>query len=89
MGACLDGTQWMGIVGGVAQAYALANRCLTKVEPGMVILPSLSPWVLESRGFRSDMRFHAFVTSRSLMEYYRQHGPPDDCNLKNSRLTCH
>jgi hypothetical protein len=29
------------------------------------------------------------VNRLGLMEYYQQFGPPDDCDLKDAKLTCH
>jgi hypothetical protein len=89
--ACLDGVQWMAIAGGLDEAFALANRCLTGVGPVIVNLNDSSPylWTPEMRDFRRDARFQKFVTNFGLMEYFRQYGPPDDCELKNNKLTCH
>jgi serine/threonine-protein kinase len=46
-------------------------------------------WVPEMRPFRRDPRFQAFVTRMGLMDYWNKYGPPDDCDLKNGKLTCH
>lgn len=34
----------------------------------------------EMAHFRQDPRFQAFVTRLGLMDYWKQHGPPDDCD---------
>jgi hypothetical protein len=46
-------------------------------------------WTPELRGFRQDSRFQAFATRLGLMQYWQQYGPPDDCDLKDGKLTCH
>ena len=46
-------------------------------------------WLPEMRPFRRDLRFQAFVTRLGLMEYWKQYGPPDDCDLNDGKLTCH
>jgi TolB-like protein len=93
VGTCLDGTQMMAIAGGLDAAFALANQCLARLEPGVAMWSSLRAgylwWSPEMRGFRRDARFQAFLTRLGLMEYYQQYGPPDDCELTNNRLTCH
>jgi TolB-like protein/Tfp pilus assembly protein PilF len=88
--ACINGVQSMALLGGLDEAFALANRCLSKFEPGMVVdWLNFHPWWPEMREFRRDARFQAFLTRLGLMEYYRQYGPPDDCELENNKLTCH
>jgi TolB-like protein/Tfp pilus assembly protein PilF len=87
--ACLDGVQWMAIAGGLDEAFALANQCLTRVDPGMVVTSSFYQWLPEMRPFRRDARFGDLVTRSGMMQYYRQYGPPDECDLKNNQLTCH
>jgi hypothetical protein len=88
--ACINGVQSMALVGGLDEAFALANRCLTRVEAGTVIdWWRFDPWSPEMRGSRRDTRFQAYVTRLGMMEYYQQYGPSDDCELKNNKLTCH
>ena len=45
-------------------------------------------WMPEMRPFRLDPRFQAFVTRLKLFDYWKQYGPPDDCNLVGERLVC-
>jgi hypothetical protein len=45
-------------------------------------------WLPEMRPFRRDPRFQAFATRMGLMDYWKQNGPPDDCDLKNGHLAC-
>jgi hypothetical protein len=48
-----------------------------------------SLWTPEMRPFRRDPRFQPFVTRLKLMDYWQQSGPPDDCELKDGKLSCH
>ena len=45
-------------------------------------------WWPETRPFRKDPRFQAFVTRMNLIDYWKQYGPPDDCNLVGEQLLC-
>jgi TolB-like protein/Tfp pilus assembly protein PilF len=89
--ACLVGAQYMFVVGGLDEAYELANRCLSRMEPAAIAFVStqLPVWGPDMQAFRRDARFSALVTRVGLMEYYRQYGPPIDCEINNNRLTCH
>jgi TolB-like protein len=46
-------------------------------------------WTPEMHSFRRDPRFQRFVTRLNLIGYWKQYGPPDDCALKDGKLTCH
>jgi TolB-like protein len=45
-------------------------------------------WLPEQRGLRQDQRFHGLVSRLGLVEYWREYGPPDDCELRDGRLIC-
>ena len=45
-------------------------------------------WLPEMRSFRLDPRFQGFVTRLNLIDYWKQYGPPDDCDLKDGKLVC-
>ena len=71
-------------------AYELANLNLEEFlrtgsggGPGWALL-----WDRNMRSFRQDPRFQGFVTRLNLIDYWKQYGPPDDCNLKDGKLTC-
>jgi hypothetical protein len=49
------------------------------------VASSLAP----TAAFRQNQRFQALATRLGLMEYWQQYGPPDDCDLKDGKLTCH
>jgi TolB-like protein len=74
------------LLGAVDQAYDVASRC--QVELG---LQPADIWGPEMRPFRLDPRFDAFMrrTGRHIFEYWEMYGPPDDCEIKNNKLTCH
>jgi hypothetical protein len=77
--------------GFIDTAYDLANQCLdeTQTHPGAKDLFVAPPWALPLRGFQTDPRFQAFATRIGLMDYWQTYGPPDDCDLKDGKLTCH
>ena len=85
-------TVWFTRLGALDLAYELTNAVLQELETtGM--LPSwihvATCWLPEMRPFRQDPRFQDFVTRLGLMEYWKQFGPPDDCDLKDGKLICH
>jgi TolB-like protein/Tfp pilus assembly protein PilF len=88
---CIRAAYSLALVEFVAASYDLANRCLDRVA-APIISPDLDPllvWAPGMRSFRRDPRFQAYATRLGLMEYWQQYGPPDDCDLKNGKLTCH
>jgi TolB-like protein/Tfp pilus assembly protein PilF len=46
-------------------------------------------WLPEMRAFRRDPRFKAFAGRLGLVEFWQQYGAPDECDLKDGKLTCH
>ena len=72
------------------QAYDLANRYVDQFARsgtgGGAAWGLL--WLPEMRAFRRDPRFQRLVTRLNMMEYWRQYGPPDDCDLKSDKLVC-
>jgi adenylate cyclase len=72
------------------RAFELANRSLDQFSRGGTVGSAWGVlWLPEMRPFRRDPRFQAFVTRLHLMEDWQQYGPPDDCDLKDAKLTCH
>jgi hypothetical protein len=91
VGPCLESSYRYVLLDAMDVAYALANQCLDRMAPGAVYggrsyVHLWSPWM---RPFHQDPRFQAFATRLGLMEYWQQYGPPDDCDLKDGKLTCH
>ncbi len=71
-------------------AFRLAHQSLDRsARSGTVGSLWGSLWVPEMRPFRRDPRFEGFVTRLGMMPYWMKFGPPDDCDLKNGKLTCH
>ena len=46
-------------------------------------------WVGPMRPFRRDPRFQQYAARLKQMDYWKQYGPPDDCDLKDGKLLCH
>jgi hypothetical protein len=40
------------------------------------------------RPFRRDPRFPAFAERLGMIDYWKQYGPPDSCDLTGERLSC-
>ena len=83
--------EYVALVHGAAElmdaAYGAMDACL---ELNQSVSPTpLMRFAPELRAFRKDARFHGLATRLGLMEYFERYGPPDDCELKNNRLTCH
>jgi tetratricopeptide (TPR) repeat protein len=83
---------WYTRLGALDLAYDLANAALhaletTGVLPGAIHVATC--WLPEMRPFRLDPRFQTYVTRLGLMEYWKQFGPPDECDLKDGKLVCH
>jgi hypothetical protein len=54
-------------------------------------LEDLSPlllWMPEMRPFRRDPRFQQLVTKLKLIDYWKQYGAPNECDLRGENLTC-
>jgi hypothetical protein len=45
-------------------------------------------WTREMSPFRQDAQFQEFVTRLGMMPYWEKYGPPDDCDLKDGKLSC-
>lgn len=72
-------------------AYEFANRALDDGLHTGRVADSLYPanfWLPEMRPFRQDPRFQALVTRLRLIDYWKQYGPPDGCDLKDGQLLC-
>ena len=92
LGPCLTGAVSYVLLDALDTAYESVDRCLDHLAPGAthhVAALELSWWMPEFRSFRADPRFQAFVSRMGLMEYWQEYGPPDDCDLKQGKLTCH
>jgi TolB-like protein/Tfp pilus assembly protein PilF len=81
--------EWYTILGALDAAYEVANQILDlSARSGTVGIARAPLWLPELRRFRQDPRFQAFATRLGLMEYWKQYGPPDDCELRDGKLIC-
>jgi TolB-like protein len=77
------------LLGALDDAYAVTTQCrlLPGRIPGMV-------WAPEMQAFRRDTRFGSLLgqiegqMGSSLLRYWQQYGPPDDCDLHGDMLVC-
>lgn len=79
----------LAMMGALDAAYELAMWCVDQREATPRSIDWSDVWMPEMRLFRKDVRFQAFVTRLKLPDYWRAYGPPDDCDFKDSKLTCH
>jgi tetratricopeptide (TPR) repeat protein len=90
IGPCLVASTSYALLGANDVSYELANQCLDRGTQSSSLLQWTNYWwIPELRGFREDARFQAFATRLGLMDYWQQFGPPDECEIKNNKLTCH
>jgi len=83
---------WFTRLGALDLAYDLALATLDEFESTGVLSGAIhvaTYWLPEMRPFRQDARFQEVVRRLGLMEYWRQYGAPDDCELKDGALICH
>ena len=92
LGALVTGNQLISIytqLGAIDDAYASVNRFLDASKASGVVGDIWDLWGPEMAPFRLDPRFQALAARLGFMDYWQQYGPPDDCDLKGGRLTCH
>jgi TolB-like protein len=70
-------------------AYDRANHYLDELTRSGIVGGAWGYlWVPEMRSFRKDPRFQAFVARLKLIDYWKQYGPPDECDLHDDMLVC-
>lgn len=80
---------WHTMLGDQDAAYAFLERCLAYyMRSGTVGSAWGFLWLPEMEAFRSDPRFQDFVTRVRLIDYWREYGPPDGCELRDGALVC-
>jgi TolB-like protein len=80
---------WYTMLHDLDSAFDFANRSLDEfARSGSVGMTWEPLWTPEMRPFRRDPRFQAFVTRLKMFDYWNKYGPPDDCDLKDGKLTC-
>jgi adenylate cyclase len=81
---------WYTMLGDLDLAYATGNEALDRLQRFGTLGAYWGPlWVAEMLPFRRDARFEAFADRIGLLEYWRQHGPPESFELLDGRLICH
>jgi hypothetical protein len=87
---CLQAAYSFALISAADLAHGLAIRCLEQTQDTSDT-PRIfaSIWIPEMRAFRESNRFQTFLDRLGMMDYYRRFGPPDDCDLKDGKLTCH
>jgi TolB-like protein/tetratricopeptide (TPR) repeat protein len=80
---------WYTMLGELDRAYGFVGRLLqqhvARQAPGL-FLPWI--WIPELLPFRQDPRFQELVRRLRLIDYWKQYGPPDDCDLRGETLIC-
>ncbi|HEV2700778.1 MAG TPA: winged helix-turn-helix domain-containing protein [Steroidobacteraceae bacterium] len=85
------GVEMFTMLDALDSAYELAIRSLYDGLRTGRIADSLYPanfWLPEMRPFRKDPRFQALVTRLKMIDYWKQYGAPDGCDLQESKLVC-
>ena len=78
---------WYVSLGALDAAYDLADERLQRF--GIVGLTLGALWLPEMREFRQDPRFSMLADRLGLIEYWKEYGPPDNCELRDGKLVCH
>jgi TolB-like protein/DNA-binding winged helix-turn-helix (wHTH) protein len=81
---------WYTQLGALDRAYALAERWIDHYEQtGLVGVPfTIFLWDDDMRPFRRDPRFHDFVARLNYTMLWQRNGLPDDCSMREAKLTC-
>jgi TolB-like protein/DNA-binding winged helix-turn-helix (wHTH) protein len=80
---------WPVQLGDLDLAFQSANHWLdVDSREGSVGISWGFLWMPEMRAFRVDPRFQALVMRLKLFDYWREYGPPDNCDLVGERLAC-
>jgi len=80
---------WYTQLGALDEVYAIANRALDEHPRNpWVHVPPILMWLPEMRPFRRDARFQQLVERFKLIDFWKQYGPPDECDLHGDVLVC-
>jgi TolB-like protein/Tfp pilus assembly protein PilF len=79
---------WYAWLGALDDAYETAREIAGSFKrTGILNVLNLSPlWMPELLAFRRDARFQDFARELGLIDYWRERGPPEGCELKGERL---
>jgi len=78
---------WYTMLGELDRAYGVADRVLQYALPRHMLglfLPWM--WLPELLPFRQDPRFQMLVRRCGLIDYWKQYGAPDECDLQGDTL---
>jgi adenylate cyclase len=81
---------WYVWLGAVDKAYERAELGMPAIARSGIVPLNLWAfwWWPDMRPFRQDPRFSAFISQGGFMDYWKQYGPPDECDLRGEVLTC-
>jgi adenylate cyclase len=79
---------WYAWLGALDDAHATAQRIVdnfrrTGILNGLDVMPL---WMPELHTFRRDARFQSFARELGLMDYWRERGPPEGCEIRGGRV---
>ncbi|HEY6454716.1 MAG TPA: winged helix-turn-helix domain-containing protein [Steroidobacteraceae bacterium] len=79
------------MIGDLAGAYQLTQDLLDQrfAANGSGGVDWGEIWTPEMRAFREDTRFQVLMARVKLPEYWNAYGPPDGCDFRDGKLTCH
>jgi TolB-like protein/DNA-binding winged helix-turn-helix (wHTH) protein len=81
--------EWYAMLGDLDAAYRFTNEWIDELAMHGTVGGVWDVfWIPEMRAFRQDGRFQGLVQRLRLTQYWRQYGPPDDCELRGETLEC-
>src|SRR5262249_20878193 len=79
---------WYAWLGALDDAHETAQAITRRYKrTGILNVLNLIPlWMPELLAFRRDTRFQTFARDLGFIDYWRERGPPDGCELQGERL---
>jgi hypothetical protein len=80
---------WYTMLGELDKAFGYVERVVQHALPRKTLglfLPWI--WLPELLPLRHDPRFQELVRAFRLIDYWKQYGPPDECELRGDTLVC-
>ena len=75
-------------LGDVDGSYQVINDYVEKPRPRAASRNLGFLWAPETQAVRRDPRFVALAERMRLVDYWKQYGPPDACDLEGEKVTC-
>jgi TolB-like protein/tetratricopeptide (TPR) repeat protein len=79
---------WYAMMGAFDDAFEVVQRVVDNFHRSgvvnVLVLPPL--WLPELKTFRRDARFGRVVADLGMLDYWKVHGPPVHCDIKDGRL---